>query len=114
MILTYDPLRVFMPVGLLLLVIAAGKTVYDVIDKDGHVATNTLLLYLAGFQVVMIGLLADLMVRLTRPKDEVLPAALSHANLAAALQQGDHALDEIYEVPLREKPVELPGVSGVN
>jgi ATP-dependent Lon protease len=48
--------------------------------------------------------------------DEVLPAALAHSNLAASLQQGDHALDEIYEVPLVEEPAipDLPHPAGMN
>jgi ATP-dependent Lon protease len=47
--------------------------------------------------------------------DQVLPAALAHANLQAWLQDGDHSLDEIYEGPVRERPVaEHPGPAGVN
>ena len=46
--------------------------------------------------------------------DEVLPAALSHSDLAAALQEGDHSLDEIYEVPLGDAIAELPSPAGVN
>jgi predicted ATP-dependent protease len=47
--------------------------------------------------------------------DEVLPAALAHGNLEAFLQDGDHTLDEIYEVSRHEQPVaELPGPAGVN
>jgi ATP-dependent Lon protease len=34
--------------------------------------------------------------------DQVLPAALSHKDLDGNLQEGDHSLDEIYEVPLRD------------
>ncbi|MBW2273804.1 MAG: endopeptidase La [Deltaproteobacteria bacterium] len=46
--------------------------------------------------------------------DEVLPAALSHSDLGAHLQQGDHSLDEIYEVPLADPGRELPSPAGVN
>jgi ATP-dependent Lon protease len=47
--------------------------------------------------------------------DEVLPAALAHRNLETFLQEGDHALDEIYEVALGDEPVgELPSPAGVN
>jgi ATP-dependent Lon protease len=38
--------------------------------------------------------------------DEVLPAALSHADLQSFLREGDHALDEIYEGTLRREPAE--------
>jgi ATP-dependent Lon protease len=47
--------------------------------------------------------------------DEVLPAALAHRDLDAFLQDGDHSLDEIYEVPVRDEAVaEMPSPAGVN
>ena len=47
--------------------------------------------------------------------DEVLPAALAHGDLEGFLQDGDHSLDEIYEVTQHEQPVaELPSPAGVN
>ncbi len=67
MMLSYEPLRVFMPLGLLLLAIGLGKTGFDVVTKDFRIATNTLLILFAAFQVISIGLLADLVVRVTRP-----------------------------------------------
>lgn len=74
MVLSYNPLRVFGPIGLALLVLGLVKAGYDVFDKDFRVATNTLLILFASFQVFGIGLLADLMVRITKPRDEVEPA----------------------------------------
>jgi ATP-dependent Lon protease len=57
----------------------------------------------------------NLTIVLVEHMDDVLPAALAHANLSSYLQQGDHALDEIYEVPRREPPVaELTPPAGVN
>lgn len=70
MILSYNPLRVFMPIGLLLLMVGFGKLVFDLGTKDLRVTTNTLLLTFAGFQILAIGLLADLVVRSTRHPDE--------------------------------------------
>jgi polyisoprenyl-phosphate glycosyltransferase len=67
MILGYEPLRVFMPVGLALLAFGLGKLGYDIITKDLRLATNTLLILFASFQVISIGLLADLVVRVTKP-----------------------------------------------
>ena len=67
MILSYEPLRVFMPVGLLLLAFGLGKLGYDVVTKDFRVAINTLLILFAALQVISIGLLADLVVRVTKP-----------------------------------------------
>jgi glycosyltransferase involved in cell wall biosynthesis len=68
MILSYEPLRVFMPVGIALLLFGTGKLGYDVVTKDLRLATNTLLILFAAFQVISIGLLADLVVRATRPQ----------------------------------------------
>jgi len=75
MVLSYNPLRIFMPVGLILLLLGSAKTVEDIIDYNWHIATSTLLILFAAFQVIMIGLLADLVVRVTRDRDEVMPAA---------------------------------------
>jgi glycosyltransferase involved in cell wall biosynthesis len=76
MALSYDPLRVFMPIGLLLFLLSAGKLAYDIIDKDFRLAANTLLLFFAALLVIAVGLLADLTVRLNRPREQVEPATL--------------------------------------
>jgi uncharacterized membrane protein len=65
---------VFLPIGLALLAIGGVKFGYDVITKDFRIATNTLLLFFAGFQVIVIGLLADLVVRVNRRHDLVEPS----------------------------------------
>ena len=75
MILSYNPLRVFLPLGFLLLALGAGKLVYDCAANDFKVAINTLLILFAAFQVFMIGMLADLVGRSTRAVHEVQPAA---------------------------------------
>lgn len=74
MTLSYAPLRVFMPIGLLLAMIGLGKLGFDVLTKDLRVTTNTLLVLFAAFQVISIGLLADLVMRATAPRDLVDPA----------------------------------------
>ena len=51
------------------------KLGFDLADKAGRVPTNTLLILFAAFQVLVIGLLADLVVRVTRPRDEVIGAS---------------------------------------
>jgi glycosyltransferase involved in cell wall biosynthesis len=76
MVLSYNPLRIFMPVGLTLGLLATIKLFIDVTRLDWHVTPTTLLLFFAAFQVIMIGLLADLIVRLNRPSDSVAPAQL--------------------------------------
>ncbi len=74
MVLSYNPLRVFLPVGLLLTALGLGKLVYDVSAHDFKVAIDTLLIFFAAFQVFVIGMLADLTGRATRARDEVQPA----------------------------------------
>src|SRR5918997_594300 len=76
MVLSYNPLKVFLPLGLGLLAIGAAKLGFDLVDKDWRVGSNTSLLLFAAFQVIAIGLLADLVVRVTKPREEVEPASL--------------------------------------
>jgi glycosyltransferase involved in cell wall biosynthesis len=76
LILSYNPLKVFIPLALIFFVLGAGKMVYDIVDNDWRVATNTLLILFTAFQIFAIGLLADLFVRLSKPRDEVEPARL--------------------------------------
>ena len=76
LVLSYNPLKVFLPLGLLLLVVGAAKLGFDLVDKDWRVGSNTSLLLFAAFQVIAIGLLADLVVRVTKPREEVEPASL--------------------------------------
>lgn len=76
MILSYNPLRIFMPVGLTLLGVGSVKLLVDVIGKDFRVPVNTLLILFAAFQVMAIGLLADLVTRSTRARDEEPPASV--------------------------------------
>ena len=67
MMLTYDPLRVALPVASVLGVVFCAKLGYDIVGKDFRPASNTLLLGFAVLQVLAVGLLADLVVRLNRP-----------------------------------------------
>ncbi len=76
MVLSYNPLRFFLPIATTLLAIGLGKLIYDVVTKDFHLATNTLLIFFAAFQMFAIGLLADLVVRLNKRPDEVESASL--------------------------------------
>ncbi|MFQ5558071.1 MAG: glycosyltransferase family 2 protein [Acidimicrobiales bacterium] len=74
MMLSYDPLRVFLPVSLVLGTVFAGKLGFDLVDKSFRPAANTLLLGFAVLQVLVVGLLADLVVRVSRPARLVRPA----------------------------------------
>lgn len=74
LIMSYDPLRIFVPLGLMLMTIAVGKLAFDVVAHPLRVATNTLLIFFAALQVFTVGLLADLVVRTTRSDEQVDPA----------------------------------------
>jgi polyisoprenyl-phosphate glycosyltransferase len=88
MVMTYNPLAVFMPVGLLLLLFATGKLGFDWWTRDFRLSSNTLLLFFAGFNIVITGLLADLVARVNAPSEEqVPPASVSH--LGGAVLDGD-------------------------
>jgi polyisoprenyl-phosphate glycosyltransferase len=73
MSLSYNPLKVFLPLGLTFLTIGMGKLVYDWVDKDFRLPANTLLILLASLQAITVGLLADLVVRATKPPTQVPP-----------------------------------------
>ncbi|MEM9516302.1 MAG: glycosyltransferase family 2 protein [Actinomycetota bacterium] len=74
MTLSYNPLKAFLPVGLFLLLVGVAKLIYDWIDKDFRLAANTLLILFAALQVIAVGLLADLIVRVTKPSTQLPPA----------------------------------------
>jgi glycosyltransferase involved in cell wall biosynthesis len=75
LVLSYNPLRIFLPLGLLLAFVGVGKLAYDWNVHHFRVTTNTLIVLFAAFQVFAIGLLADLQVRLSKRADEVDPAS---------------------------------------
>ena len=62
-IMYFNPLRVFLPASLTLLLIGAAKMIYDIFAYRFHFAPSTVILIVTGFQVGAIGLLADLIVR---------------------------------------------------
>jgi glycosyltransferase involved in cell wall biosynthesis len=74
MVLSYSPLRVFLPVGFTLLGIGIAKLIFDWTVRDFSLAANTMLIMFAAFQTMTIGLLADLVVRMSKPATQVPPA----------------------------------------
>jgi polyisoprenyl-phosphate glycosyltransferase len=76
LVLSYNPLKFFLPIGTVLLLAGMGKLLFDVTDKELRIATNTLLILFAAFQIFAIGLLADLVVRTAKPREMVEPADL--------------------------------------
>lgn len=75
MTLSFDPFRVFLPLGTVFALIGAAKLGYDLHDGDWKVAINTLLVFLVAFLLYLVGMLADLIGRATRAVAEVQPAA---------------------------------------
>jgi hypothetical protein len=66
-IMYFNPLKVFLPVALALIVVGAVKLVRDIIYYRGfYVPGVTLMLILTAIQVGAIGLLADLIVKRAR------------------------------------------------
>ena len=66
MVMFFEPLKVFAPVALTLLLLGSGKLAYDLISSPFSIAINTILVLLTGLITFSIGLLADLIVRLNR------------------------------------------------
>jgi glycosyltransferase involved in cell wall biosynthesis len=65
MIMYFNPLRVLMPVGLILMAATGAKLVFDLIVHNLRVTGSTVLVGLAAFNIMAIALLADLVVRRT-------------------------------------------------
>ena len=74
MVLSYQPLKVFMPPAVMLALIGSGKLIYDLFDKDWRVGTNTIVILGAAAALATLGMLADLLVHLNRKRHDVLPA----------------------------------------
>ncbi|MCI0395293.1 MAG: glycosyltransferase family 2 protein [Chloroflexi bacterium] len=64
MVLSFRPLRVFIPVASVFLFLSAIKVTYDINAYDFHLATSTVVLLTLTFQMIVLGLIADLVVSL--------------------------------------------------
>lgn len=56
----FNPLKVFMPIGFLLMILGLGKMVYE-ISVGGGLAETSVILFLTAFQTVGLGLIADML-----------------------------------------------------
>lgn len=66
-VMYFDPLKVFLPVAVVLGVIAIGKLIRDLLTyRTFYIPGDTLLIVFVAAQVFVIGLLADLIVRKSR------------------------------------------------
>lgn len=76
MVLSYQPLKVFLPPAAFLFVIGAGKLIFDVFDKNWRIGTNTIVVLGAAAAFATLGMLADLLVQLNRKRHDILPATV--------------------------------------
>jgi glycosyltransferase involved in cell wall biosynthesis len=74
--LMWEPMRVFGPPAAIVGLVGVGKLIYDLIDKDFRVATNTVVILGVAFALGLIGMIADLMVQLNKRPQEVLPSTI--------------------------------------
>ena len=61
----------FIPAASVLFSLGIGKLIYDIATKDSRVGTNTLLIFFAAFQVIGIGLLADLILTVSKSRVDI-------------------------------------------
>ena len=66
MVMFFQPLRVFLPIAAVLLTVGGLKVIYDIVTDPVRIAVNTVIVVIAGIQVLVLGLLADLIVARTR------------------------------------------------
>ena len=59
----FSPLKVFLPLSLLLFCVGGIKMVRDIFKFSFHIPTSTVMIMLTAVQVLAMGLLADLIVR---------------------------------------------------
>lgn len=76
MVMMWNPMRVIGPMAMVLLLVGGGKLIYDLFDKSFRIGTNTLLTLFAGGALLVLALIADLIVQVTKPKVTVWPASI--------------------------------------
>ena len=76
MVLMHEPIRFFGPLAALIGLLGVGKLVYDLIDKDFRVGTNTIVLLGLSLAMAGVGLISDLLVQLNKRRHDVIPATL--------------------------------------
>ena len=64
MIIYFKPLKVLLPMAMVLIVADISKIIYDIINYDWHLATSTILLGVIALNTIILGLIADLITTL--------------------------------------------------
>jgi glycosyltransferase involved in cell wall biosynthesis len=76
MTLMWEPIRIFGPPAAVLGLVGIAKLIYDLVDKDFRVATNTIVVLGVSFALALVGMIADLMVQLNKRPQDVLPTTV--------------------------------------
>jgi len=74
MILMHEPLRFFGPLSIMLGGVGVGKLIYDFIDKDFRVGTNTIVILGVALALAGVGVIADVLVQTNKRRHDVIPA----------------------------------------
>ncbi|MBC7254358.1 MAG: glycosyltransferase family 2 protein [Actinobacteria bacterium] len=59
----FNPLKIFLPLAALLLITGFGKLIADILRYDWHITSSTVVLLLGGLQVLVLGLIADMIAK---------------------------------------------------
>ncbi len=63
----FSPLKIFLPLGLILLLTGLGKMITDIVRYSWHIAPSTVILLLGGLQILVLGLIADMIAKRSSP-----------------------------------------------
>ncbi|NPV58119.1 MAG: glycosyltransferase family 2 protein [Actinobacteria bacterium] len=63
----FSPLKIFLPLAMLLLLTGTGKLVADVVRYSWRVTPSTVILVLGGLQILVLGLIADMIAKRSSP-----------------------------------------------
>lgn len=89
MVLMHEPIRFFGPPAAILGLVGVGKLVFDLIDKDFRVGTNTIVLLGLALALAGVALLSDLMVQLNKRRHDVIPATATSSASLPSMQDRD-------------------------
>lgn len=63
----FSPLKIFLPLGLILLLTGFGKMIADIFRYNWSIAPSTVILLLGGLQILVLGLIADMIAKRSGP-----------------------------------------------
>ncbi|MBA7617989.1 Dodecaprenyl-phosphate galacturonate synthase [subsurface metagenome] len=66
MIMFFNPLKIFLPISIFLMIIGIGKFVYDIIFQHFSIKGSTIVALMVAIQVFVFGLLAELIVKMSK------------------------------------------------